>query len=134
MQLEVLTVRVTPDVMADIEKFALTRFPIDCPKCGGSGVLNAGSPCPRCHGEGQVGQRADAGRYLLQYALGQQSSPEAKAMAAVYANVAPRIIQELSALSHTIEKELREKVVSVLAERFNEMVINPTPGKRRRKR
>lgn len=111
MKYAILTVKLMPDVMADLDAFALAHFPVECPKCGSTGQLRSGGTCPSCDGRGMRGNRSDAVRYLLQYALGDQASPEARAMAAIYANVAPKFIGEMTHLTHRMESEMRDMFV-----------------------
>jgi len=115
VQTEVFTIRVSADTAADIDSFAAERFPVPCPKCKGSGKLRTGAVCPHCKGTGNVGSRADALRYLLQYSIGEQSSPQARAMAAVYENIAPKLVHAINTLAHSSEAFLREQIMSTLA-------------------
>lgn len=121
-----LTVKVRPDVAADIEAFARQMFPIPCPKCKGSGVVRTGQ-CPNCDGAGAVGQKSDAMRYLFQFALGQQATPEARAMAAIYANTAPKLIAGLSAATHRVERELYGLIHEVIEQSLDDGPIPDTP-------
>lgn len=114
---EVLTVKIMPEIMTDIDTFAQQMFPKVCPQCDGSGAIKRGE-CPKCDGAGQVGNRSDAVRYLLQFSLGQQASPEARAMAAVYGNVAPKLIAEMSGATHRLVDGFRAEILNAIDRSF----------------
>lgn len=122
MKYEMLTVKLMPDAMADIEAYAQAHFPIQCPKCHGKTTITLNKKkrneeeivCPRCDGTGHAGNRSDAVRYLIQFALGQQASPQAVAVASVYNNFAPRFIGEMTRMTHRIEAEMRDAFVSAI--------------------
>lgn len=127
MKYHVLSVKMMPDIIADLDAYALEHFPIECPKCHGNGEIKTGV-CPNCEGVGHAGNRSDAVRYLLQFAIASDTSPEARAMAAVYANVAPKFISEMTRTTHKLEGEMRDTFVSVI----EQIVMAPAPKKRKR--
>ena len=113
---EVLTVNVLPEVMADLDAYAAQEFPQECRKCRGEGELGSGAQCPKCRGSGVEGNRSEAVRFLLQYGLGDKASPEARAMMAIYTNVAPRVVQAVNSAAHESVKTLRAVILEAIQE------------------
>lgn len=132
MQHELVTFKLTPEIKADIDDYAAAHHPTPCPKCHGTKVIRTG-PCPRCGAQGVVGNRSDAIRYLLHFALGRQASPEARAMAAVYSNTAPRLISAFTVISHTTLKTLHQEIVGAI-EASGFRTLEPTSPSTRRRR
>lgn len=128
MKMEPMTIRVTPDTLEDIDAFAFQHFPEPCPVCQGGGVSQqTGNPCGRCGGTGQVGKRAEALRFLLQFGLGAHANgdPTLRAMMAVYDNVAPALIVEVTHAAHRIEGDFRELFTSAIDEA---LTASQSPG------
>jgi hypothetical protein len=111
---EVLTVKLPEEVMADLDAFAAQEFPTDCPKCRGQGQLGDGQACPKCQGEVITGNRSEAARFLLHYALGEKVSPEMRAMLAAYSEIRSRFIQVISNTAHRMEKGFRTDVMKAI--------------------
>lgn len=134
MKMMHLNVRVTSDTLADIDEFAQRNFVKTCPKCRGEGLLRStGEPCPTCGGSGQTGSQADAIRYLLHFAIAEQFSPEARAMAAVYENTAPLIAQECKKVLHYTTETLKTTIQNVIMS-GNIPPPPPAPTKRKRRK
>lgn len=135
MKYELVTIKMLPELLSDLDAYAASNFPVECPKCRGNGEIKSGT-CTKCHGVGQVANRSDAVRYLLQYGLGSQASPESRAMAAVYGNVAPRMIKSITMLAHGAARDLHQEIVNAIeASGFDTMEREvPTPTRPKRKR
>lgn len=116
MKYETLTVKVLPEVMADLDAYAAQEFPIDCRKCGGHGAFDDDSVCTKCNGNGIEGNRSEAVRFLLQYGLGDKATPEARAMMAIYTNVAPRVVQAVNSTAHETVKMLKSVILEAIEE------------------
>ena len=132
MKHELVTFKLTPEIKADLDDYAAAHHPMTCPKCHGTKAIRTG-PCPRCAAQGAVGNRSDAIRYLLHFSLGRQASPEARAMAAVYSNTAPRLISAFTVVSHETLKTLHQEIVTAIeASGFRTQESAPPSGRRRR--
>lgn len=125
MRYKTLTVKVPEDLLEDLEAYALQEFPDDCRVCKGSGELE-GQICSHCAGTAVKGNKSEATRYLLHFALGQASSPEARAMAAAYADVRSRLVGTLVGTMNDIvqrfEADFHDQMVQAMRE------LTPTVG------
>lgn len=130
-----LTIRVSPDTVADIDAFAAQTFPRPCPKCQGEGSLaSTGQACPNCGGTGTVGMRAEALRYLVHLALGEKFSPDARAMILVYENMFPVLARKTSRILDEASMELKAAIHEVILGPGTEPPPTPKIPKGRRKK
>ena len=113
MRNKVLTVKLPEDTFADLEAYALQEFEDDCRKCQGQGEID-GQICQHCNGTGVKGNLSEASRYLLHFALGQSVSPEARAMAAAYADIRSKWIGAMSQMIHRLEADFHEEMVKAM--------------------
>ena len=111
---ETLTIKVPVEVMEDLEAYARQEFPRPCPKCKGEGVLGDDTTCTVCGGTATVGNRSEAGRFLLHMALGDRASPQARAMMAAYGEIRARLLSVVSATAHRMEAGFREEMIKAI--------------------
>lgn len=120
MRTEILTVKLPAEVMADLEGFAQERFPRTCPKCQAEGTLVDGTTCPTCNGVGTVGNRSEAARFLLHYALGERTGPEARAMMAAYGEIRSRLLAVVTRTAHRLEAGFREDMIAAIRQTLDD--------------
>lgn len=120
MRTEVLTIKIPAEVMVDLDEYAKQEFPRNCPKCAGEGQLESSHVCPTCEGTGTVGNRSEASRFLLHYALGDRASPEARAMMAVYGEVRARLLSVVTKTAHKMVEDFREDMVRAIENTLDE--------------
>lgn len=121
-----VTIRILPETLVDLDDFAQQRFPVECPACKGTGVSRStGNVCHKCRGATVIGQRSEAARYLLHFALGAQATPEARAMAAVYENVAPFLQRNIMGVANKAKEDLREIIMESIASGISPMECKP---------
>ena len=113
MRYRTLTVKLPEDTYGDFEAYALQEFPDDCRKCHGQGEVE-GHVCPNCQGACIKGNKSEAARYLLHFALGQGTSPEARAMAAAYADIRSKMVGVMTQMVHNLESEFRAEVIQAM--------------------
>lgn len=111
METEVLTVRIPADLLADLDDFAAHQFPTECLSCRGTGRDEHGAPCRPCGGSGAVASRTEATRYLLHFALGERSSPEARAMLAAYTDMRAFYFRVINRAIQRMEAAWTEEVI-----------------------
>jgi len=108
-----LTAKLPEDLHADLEAYALQEFPDDCRKCQGAGEVD-GRTCVNCGGSGIKGNLSEATRYLLHFSLGESTSPQARAMAAAYADIRSRWVSEMTRMTHRLESEFHDEMVAAM--------------------
>lgn len=115
MRNRVLTVKLPEDTFADLEAYALQEFPADCKTCQGEGYKDD-RVCPSCKGQLVKGNLSEASRYLLHFALGESMSPEARAMAAAYADIRSKWVGAMSQMIHSLEADFHREMVKAMRE------------------
>jgi DnaJ-class molecular chaperone len=110
---KVLTVKLPEDMYADLEAYALQEFPDDCRKCQGQGEID-GYVCQYCKGSCIKGNLSEASRYLLNFALGEGSSPEARAMAAAYADFRSKWVGVMTQMVHKLEGDFHQEMIMAM--------------------
>lgn len=113
MRYKTLTVKLPEEAYSDLEAYALQEFPDTCRKCQGEGEVD-GYVCDDCGGGGIKGNRSEAARYLLHFALGERTSPQARAMAAAYADIRSKWVSEMTRLTHRFEAEFKDELVQAM--------------------